>query len=85
MAIIFLRRVKKSIYINSDLISEEIRDVIGDKIGNGYISLMNVDEIKVIEFDEVYVLPNRMSKNERYISYTRALSELIIIVDESVK
>ncbi len=85
MAIIFLRRVKKSIYINSDLISEEIRDVIGDKIGNGYISLMYVDEIKGIEFDEVYVLPNRMSKNERYISYTRALSELIIIVDESVK
>ena len=46
---------------------------------------MYVDEVRGIEFDLVYVITNKMSKNEKYIAYTRALSELIIVVDEQVQ
>lgn len=45
---------------------------------------MYVDEVKGIEFDKVFVIPNKMSKNEKYIAYTRALSELVIVVDENL-
>ncbi len=41
-------------------------------------------ETKGIEFDKVFVIPNKMSKNEKYIAYTRALSELVIVVDENL-
>ena len=30
------------------------------------------------------VIPNKMSKNEKYIAYTRALLELVIVVDENI-
>ena len=45
---------------------------------------MYVDEVKGIEFDKVYVVSNKMGKNEKYIAYTRALSELIVVNDENV-
>ena len=45
---------------------------------------MYVDEVKETEFDKVYVIPNNMGRNEKYIAYTRALSDLIIVIDESV-
>ena len=41
-------------------------------------------EAKGIEFDKVFVIPNKMSKNEKYIAYTRALLELVIVVDENI-
>ena len=58
--------------------------LIGDKIDNGLISLMYVDEVKGIEFDRVYVISNKMTKNEKYIAYTRALTELIVVVDNKL-
>ena len=45
---------------------------------------MHVDEVKGIEFDKVFVASTKMQRNEKYIAYTRALSEQIIVVDESV-
>lgn len=45
---------------------------------------MTVEQVKGIEFDKVFVLPNKMSKNEKYITYTRAQSELVILVDDEV-
>ena len=42
---------------------------------------MYVDEVKGIEFDKAYVVPKGMTKSEKYIAYTRALSELVIVVD----
>ena len=39
---------------------------------------------KGIEFDKAYVVGNKMSRNEKYIAYTRALSELILVVDDQV-
>lgn len=40
---------------------------------------------KGIEFDKAYVVVNKMSRNEKYIAYTRALSELILVVDDRVE
>lgn len=84
IAILVPRRVLKRNYLQKDVIPQAISDVIGDVIDNGRISFMYVDEVKGIEFDKVYVITNKMSKNEKYIAYTRALSELIIVVDENI-
>jgi DNA helicase IV len=84
VAILVPRRVKKSGYLETSILPSEIRRAIGNKIENGAISLMYVDEVKGIEFDRVYVVPNKMTKNEKYIAYTRALSNLIVVVDENV-
>ena len=46
---------------------------------------MYADEVKGIEFDKAYVVANKMSRNEKYIAYTRALSELILVVDDTVE
>ena len=43
------------------------------------ITCWTVKSVKGIEFDIVYVLDNKLTKNEKYIAYTRALSELIIV------
>lgn len=48
-------------------------------IKKGYITVLDVVSSKGLEFDEVYVLPKDMTKNEQYISFTRALSKLIIV------
>ena len=50
----------------------------------GKIAVMYVDEVKGIEFDRVFVVENKMSRNEKYIAYTRALSDLIVVVDDNV-
>jgi ATP-dependent exoDNAse (exonuclease V) alpha subunit len=41
--------------------------------------------VKGIEFDKVFVIPNGMSRNEKYIAYTRALTELTIVIDEELE
>ena len=56
-------------------------------IGSKYIALMYVDEVKGFEFDRVYVFPDTMDDNTKYVAYTRALNELIMVdspVDTSV-
>jgi len=84
IAILVPRKIIKKKYLEMEILPENIKAVIGDKVDNGYISFMYVDEVKGIEFDKVFVISNRMTKNEKYIAYTRALSELIIVVDEYV-
>lgn len=42
---------------------------------------MYIDEVKEIEFDTVFVVSTKMTRNEKYIAYTRALSKLVIVVD----
>lgn len=84
IAILIPAMVLKRDYIDTAILPSNIKDIIGDKIDNGYISFMYVDEVKGIEFDKVYVISNRMSRNEKYIAYTRALSELVIVVDENI-
>lgn len=82
VAILVSRDIKKEEYLNKAELSEELQEVIRNTIGNGIISVMYVDEVKGIEFDRVFAALDRMSKNERYIAFTRALSELILVVDE---
>lgn len=85
IAILVPRSVQKKSYLHSDQIASEINHLIGEEMENGRISLMYVDEVKGIEFDKVFVVDNKMSRNEKYIAYTRALSELILVVDEKIE
>lgn len=84
VAILLPRTVQKMKYLDMDILPENIRNIIGETMDNGFISVMYVDEVKGIEFDKVFVVSAKMRRNEKYIAYTRALSELIIVVDESI-
>ena len=48
-------------------------------IKSGGITVLNIEGAKGLEFDTVCVFPKGMSKNEKYIAYSRALSTLIIV------
>ena len=50
-----------------------------NQINKEKINVFSVQSVKGLEFETVYVYVKNMSKNERYISYTRALSNLIIV------
>ena len=47
-------------------------------INNSKWNILTVIETKGLEFKEVIVFDNNMSKNEKYITYTRALDKLVI-------
>lgn len=83
IAILIPRDIKKEKFIRQEFLPVRIANLIGDRIDNGYISLMYVEEVKGIEFDKAYVLTNGMARNEKYIAYTRALSELVLVVAEA--
>ena len=44
-------------------------------------NIINIDDAKGLEFSTVIVLSGRMSRNEKYIAYTRALDELFVYSD----
>ena len=50
-----------------------------ERIEKGKINILDVSEIKGLEFKKVYVISKNMTKNERYLSYSRALNHLVII------
>ena len=85
IAILVPRSVQKSKYLDKAQLPSSITEIIGDKMDNGFISLMYVDEVKGIEFDKAYVVCNKMIRNEKYIAYTRALSELILVIDSEIE
>ena len=39
---------------------------------------MMVEQSKGLEFETVFAVTGRMSENEKYITYTRALNELYV-------
>lgn len=85
IAVIVPREVRKKDYFEADLLPQKYRDAVDyEEYGNGKISIQYVDEIKGVEFDIVFVIPNGMTKQERYIAYTRALSELTIVQDYDI-
>ena len=45
-------------------------------------TVLNVKESKGLEFDAVFVFDENLDNNEKYVSYTRALSELYIVIKE---
>lgn len=53
-------------------------------ISDTRIQVLAVEESKGLEFDAVIVLTNEMNENEKYISYTRALDNLIISESDQV-
>lgn len=56
---------------------EDIENII--PIDSEYTFYGNIDQVKGIEFDSVIVFDNKMTENEKYIAYTRALNELYIV------
>lgn len=68
VAILLPRTVQKMKYLDMDILPENIRNMIGETIDNGFISVMYVDEVKGIEFDKVFVVSAKMRRNEKYIS-----------------
>lgn len=46
-------------------------------------NLMTVEQAKGLEFETVFAVSGRMSENEKYIAYTRALNELYVY-DEAI-
>ena len=52
---------------------------VKDKIEAEKASFMTVAEVRGLEFDTAIVFENDMTRNERYIAFTRSLSELYIV------
>ena len=85
VALILPRSVKKKDnYLDEEQLPSSIKEIMGPDVGNGRIAVVYVDEVKGVEFDRVFVVPNGMTQNERYIAFTRALSDLIVVYDESL-
>ena len=58
--------------------------VVGDKqqkLNYDKVLLLTVGQSKGLEFETVYVHPDDMSDNERYVAFTRALVNLIVVTD----
>jgi superfamily I DNA/RNA helicase len=53
-------------------------------IEEGSVSILTVENAKGLEFETVYVMPDGMSRNEKYIAFTRALNELIIVENKII-
>lgn len=71
-----IKEKKKVAIIVSD---NEILENIKNKYVNEHIIYLTVSNAKGIEYDTVIVIEDKMSNNEKYISYTRALNELYIL------
>ena len=84
VAVLLPRGVQKKQYLHTEVLSEDIQNSIGEEMDAGKIAVMYVDEVKGIEFDRVFVVENKMSRNEKYIAYTRPLSDSIVVVDDNV-
>ena len=50
-----------------------------DAVDNGKVSIITVEMAKGLEFENVVVITDDMTINEKYISYTRALQNLIVV------
>lgn len=57
-------------------------DISWDEINDKKISIITVEQAKGIEFDNVVVIADQMTPNEKYISFTRAMDELIVVNDK---
>lgn len=82
VAVLLPRTIQKKTYVNQLTIDNEVKEAMREEISKEIIAVMYVDEVKGIEFDKVYVIPSKMTRNEKYIAYTRALTELILVIEE---
>ena len=69
-------------------IKKELRKILADQdvswkaVDVRKICVIPVEIAKGLEFEAVVVIVNRMSDNEKYVSYTRALDKLIVVRDQ---
>lgn len=59
---------------NFEFVTDKIQKTSGDKI-----LLLSVGQAKGLEFETVYVHPEGMTDNEKYVAFTRALVNLIVV------
>jgi len=45
----------------------------------GKLNLVEIQNVKGLEFETAYVVEADMSTNERYVAYTRAINRLIVV------
>lgn len=68
------------------IIAKELNDIplnirimcVEGGIAEGYVSAMDIAQVKGLEFDTAFVFDEKLDSSEKYIAYTRALSELYI-------
>lgn len=70
-----LNEKKKIAIITQD--KDDIDNII--PIDSNYTFYGTIEQVKGIEFDSVIVFENKMTENEKYIAYTRALNDLYIV------
>ena len=69
-------------------IKKELRKILADQdvswkaVDVRKICVIPVEIAKGLEFEAVVVIVDRMSDNEKYVSYTRALDKLIVVRDQ---
>ncbi|MBO4580175.1 MAG: AAA family ATPase [Clostridiales bacterium] len=61
-----------------EVIKRAKMECVFNEVESSSISVITVEEAKGLEFEAVLVVDNYMTENEMYISYTRALENLII-------
>ena len=66
-------------FVDSKLIHNASKS---NKLVSDKFSVMTVSDCKGLEFDTVYVLDYDMTDNEKYVAYTRALDNLIVVIDD---
>ena len=63
----------------SKLVSYASKHTVFGRVEKNKISLLTVKEAKGLEFDVTIAFESELSKNERYIAFTRPLSELYVV------
>ena len=56
-------------------------DVSWSVVDNNKLSVISVETAKGLEFEEVVAIVSQMTNNEKYISFTRALNNLVVVRD----
>ena len=55
------------------------REVSWSSMDDSKVCILTVEQAKGLEFDSVVAITDQMTKNEKYIAYTRALDSLMIV------
>ena len=55
----------------------KVLDEADIEIRNGFVHIISINDVKGLEFEKVIVLSSGMTRNEKYVAATRALTELI--------
>lgn len=68
----------------NDVVIADIQNAFADiplaigKLEKNFVSVLDVNAAKGLEFRYELVFPKDMTENEKYISYTRAMEKLLV-------